>query len=154
MKEKKSEKNPCKFHCRDLNLHPGPTSSSGKSEASDHLAMRLLWNYYPLPFTLFESCGTVFIMNSKIQLRKNSLANISKSFCIIFPCLFTLGLYNSRSMNAIIITALAEVQVAILLVSSTARISSHLSNQALCLQPAVVCLRNTLRFANLQLYRT
>ena len=35
--------------------------------------------------------------------------------------------------------------------SSTARISSHLSNRALlCLQPAstVVCLRHTLRFAN------
>ena len=52
-------------------------------------------------------------------------------------------------MNVLVFffVALAEVQVAVLSVL-TARISSHLSNRALlCLQLAVICLRNTLRLA-------
>ena len=47
----------------------------------------------------------------------------------IISVLFTLGLYNSRSMNALVFAALAEVQVAVQVA-------------------AVICLRNTLRFAN------
>ena len=70
---KKIAKKTCKFHRGDLNLQLGPTYSSAKSEASDHRATWPLQNYYPLPFALFEPCGAVFIMNSKIQLRKNSL---------------------------------------------------------------------------------
>ena len=34
---------------------------------------------FSMPFTMFELCGAVFIMNSKIHLRKNS----SKPFRII-----------------------------------------------------------------------
>ena len=45
--------------------------------------------------------------------------------------LFTLRLYNSRSMNALVFAALAEVQVAVQ-------------------GAAVICLSNTLRFANVQ----
>ena len=37
----------------------------------DHYS-NLLLKYLSLPFTLFEPYGAVFIMNSKIHLRKNS----------------------------------------------------------------------------------
>ena len=49
----------------------------------------------------------------------------------IISVLFTLGLYNSHPMNALVFAALAEVQVAVQVA-------------------AVICLRNTLRFANVQ----
>ena len=35
--------------------------------------------YFSLSFTLFELCGAVFIMNSKIHLRKNSLSEYFKA---------------------------------------------------------------------------
>ena len=42
----------------------------------EHLQVYLLklmvWKYFSLLFTLFEPYGAVFIMNSKIHLRKNS----------------------------------------------------------------------------------
>ena len=103
----------------------------------------IVLKYFSLPFTLFEPCGAVFIINSTINLRKNSSNEYFKAILYYFRVLYTLGC----SMNALIFffVALAEVQVA---VSSAARISSHLSNRALLrLQPAVICLRNTLRFA-------
>ena len=39
--------------------------------AEDSLQLIVL-KYFSLPFTMFQPCGTVFIMNSKIHLRKNS----------------------------------------------------------------------------------
>ena len=95
------------------------------------------------------------MMNSKIHFRKNSSNKYFKAILHYFHVLFTLGLYNGRSMNALIFffVAVAEVQVAALSVLNLPRqrISSHLSNRALlCLQPAVICLRNTLRFASVQ----
>ena len=58
MKEKKNWKMPR----QDLNLHP------------NFLQRRklIVLKYLSLLFTLFESYGAVFIMNSKIHLRKNS----------------------------------------------------------------------------------
>ena len=75
---------------------------------------------------------------------EKQLKQVFQSHFAIFPCLFTLGLYNSCSINALVyfFAALAEVHL------TAARISSHLSNRTvLCLQPAVICLRKTLRFA-------
>ena len=48
----------------------------------DHCAIRtliIILKYFSLPFTLFEPCGAVFIMNSKKQLRKNSLNEYFKA---------------------------------------------------------------------------
>ena len=40
--------------------------------------------YFSLPFTLFEFCGGVFIMNSNIHLRKNSLNEYIKAISHYF----------------------------------------------------------------------
>ena len=55
------------------------------------------------------------MMNSKINLRKNSSKEYFKAILHYFRLLFTLGLYNGRSMNALILlfVALAELQVAV-----------------------------------------
>ena len=65
--------------------------------------------YFPLPFTLFEPCRAVFIMNSKIHLRKISSKRAFQNHFALSPCLFTLGLYIGRSINGLVsfITALA-----------------------------------------------
>ena len=80
-------------------------------------------NYFSLPFTLFEPCGAVFMMNSKIHFRKNSSNKYFKAILHYFHVLFTLGLYNGCSMNALIFffVALAEVQVAVLSVLNLPR---------------------------------
>ena len=89
------------------------------SVASDHCTIRnvklIVLKYFSLPFTLFEPCGAVFMMNSKINLRKNSSKEYFKAILHYFRLLFTLGLYNGRSMNALIFlfVALAELQVAV-----------------------------------------
>ena len=72
--------------------------------------------YFCLPFTLFEPCGTVFMINSTINLRKNSSKEYFKAILHYFRVLYTLGLHNGRSMNALVFffVALAEVQVAVL----------------------------------------
>ena len=76
----------------------------------------IVLKYFSLPFTLFEPCGAVFMMNSKIHFRKNSSNKYFKAILHYFHVLFTLGLYDGRSMNALIFffVALAEVQVAAL----------------------------------------
>ena len=84
----------------------------------DHCTNRsvklILLQYCSLPFTLFEPCGAVFMMNSKINLWKNSSKEYFKAILRYVRVLFTLGLYNGRSMNALIFSvALAEVQVAV-----------------------------------------
>ena len=119
---------------------------------------KIVLKYFSLPFTLFEPCGAVFMMNSKIHLRKNRSNEYFKAILHYFRVLFTLGLYNGRSIN---LWPLDERTHLLLrcsrwssgrrsfgVKSSTARISSHFSNRALlCLQPAVIGLRNTLLFA-------
>ena len=56
------------------------------------------------------------MMNATINLRKNSSKEYFKAILHYFRVLFTLRLYNGRSMNALIffVVALAEVQVAVL----------------------------------------
>ena len=83
----------------------------------DHYTNRgvklIVLEYFSLPFTLFEPCGAVFMMNSKIHLRKNSSKEYFIAILHYFCVRFTL---NNRSMNALIFffVALAEVQIAIL----------------------------------------
>ena len=77
MKEKKME-----VDTPGLEPSCTPTSSSEKvrpltTGPCDHCADNLSKSiaelkYFSLPFTLFEPYGAVFIMNSKIHLRKNS----------------------------------------------------------------------------------
>ena len=113
----------------------------------------IVLKYFSLPFTLFEPCGAVFMMNSKIHLRKNSSNEYFKAILHYFLVLFTLGLYNGRSMNTLIFFFVALRSSggrSFGVISSTARIDFAL----LCLQPAAICLTNTLlfarRFANVQ----
>ena len=72
--------------------------------------------YFSQLFTLFEPCGAVFIINSKIHVRKNSSSEYFQNDFALFPCLSTLGLYKGRLINAVVFffAALAEVQVAVL----------------------------------------
>ena len=57
-----------------FDLHPNFLKP--KSAASDHytkISLKLIMlKYFSLPFTLFEPCRAVFIMNSKIHLSKSS----------------------------------------------------------------------------------
>ena len=51
-----------------------PTTSSEKvrlptTRPCDYCAELIVLKYFYLPFTVFEPCGAVFIMNSKIHLR-------------------------------------------------------------------------------------
>ena len=111
-----------------------------------HVKKKLLIKYFSLLFTLFEPYGAVFIMNSKIHLRKNSSNEYFKTISHSVPCLFTLGLYESRSINGLIsfFSRWSWGHRSFAVTPFTARISSHLSNWALlCLQPTVICLRNT-----------
>ena len=70
-----------------------------------------------------ESCGVVFIMNSKIYLRKNSSNKYFKTVSHSFRVYSRLGLHTVRSMNALVVffAAFAEVQVAVLLVLNLPR---------------------------------
>ena len=91
----------------------------------------------------------------KDTFEEKYLKRVFQNYFALFPCLFTLGLYIGSSINGLVFffAALAEVQVTVLLVLNLPRqrMSSQLSNWALlCLQPAVICLRNTLRFANVK----
>ena len=57
-----------------FDLHPNFLKP--KSAASDHytkISLKLIvLKYFSLPFTLFEPCRAVFIMNSKIHLSKST----------------------------------------------------------------------------------
>ena len=62
--------------------------TSGPCDRDDHYFWKLIIvKYISLPFTLFELYGAVFIMNSKIHLRKNSSNEYFK----------TVSHYSSRS---------------------------------------------------------
>ena len=99
----------------------------------------------PRPSALDDSpAEELYLSWTQRYVGEKQLKQVFQSHFAIFPCLFTLGLYNSCSINALVhvFAALAEVHL------TAARISSHLSNRTvLCLQPAVICLRKTLRFA-------
>ena len=83
----------------------------------------IVLKYFSLLFTLFEPYGAVFIMNSKIHLRKNSSDEYFKTILHYFRVYDTLGLYLSRSINGLVFffAALAEVQVTILSLLSLPR---------------------------------
>ena len=72
----------------------------------------LLLKYLSLPFTLFEPYGAVFIMNSKIHLRKNSSNEYFKTIS-----------HYLRSINGLVLlfAAFAEVQVTVLSVLNLPR---------------------------------
>ena len=92
MKEKIKQKKNCKLPCLDLNVHPNflyckkwgliPLGHEN-TEHFFHLKLIVL-KYFSLPFTLFEPCGAVFIMNSKIHLTKNSLNKYFKAILHYF----------------------------------------------------------------------
>ena len=69
----------------------------------------IVLKYFSLPFTLFEPCGAVFIMNSKIHLRKNSSKRVFEN--------------HHRSINGLVFffAALAEGQVTVLSVLNLPR---------------------------------
>ena len=83
----------------------------------------IVLKYFSLLFTLFEPYGAVFIMNSKIHLRKNSSDEYFKTILRYFRVYGTLGLYLGRSINGLVFffAALAEVQVTILSLLSLPR---------------------------------
>ena len=99
-------------------LTTGPCDNYTKQ----HVKLIVL-KYFSLPFTLFEPCGAVFIMNSKIHLRKNSSKRVFQNHFALFPCLFTVGFYIGRSINGLVFffAALAEVQVTVLSVLNLPR---------------------------------
>ena len=53
---------------------------------------------FPLPFTVFEPSGAVFIMNSKIHLRKNSLNEYFKTISHYFRVYSLSGLIFMEAM--------------------------------------------------------
>ena len=76
-----------------------PTSSGENSATSDHSTMLpllqpevkiIVLEYLSLPFTLFEPYGAVFIINSKIHLRKNSSNEYFKTILHYF-CVYSLS---------------------------------------------------------------
>ena len=79
----------------------------------------MVLKYFSLPFTLFEPCGAVFIMNSKVNVRKNSLNEYFKAILHYF-CVYSLSgfIYNSHAINTLSLlfffATLAKVQVAVL----------------------------------------
>ena len=76
-----------------------------------------------LPLTLFEPCGAVFIMNSKIHLSKNSLNEYFQAISHYYRVYSLSGFLKGRSMNVLVFfyPALAEVQVVVLSVFNLIR---------------------------------
>ena len=58
----------------------------------------IVLKYFSLPFTLFEPCWAVFIMNSKIHLTKNSLNEYFKSISHYFR-VYSLSGWRNLSRN-------------------------------------------------------
>ena len=136
-----------------MNLHPNFLQrkkvrllNTGPCDHCTVLNVKLIvLKYFSLPFTLFEPCGAVFMMNSKINLRKNSSNEYFKAILHYFLVLFTLGLYNGRSMNTLIFFFRCSPKFR----SPFFRcyIFHGKDFALLCLQPAAICLTNTLLFA-------
>ena len=93
----------------------------------DHYAyyVRKLINlkFFSLPFTPFAPYGAVFIMNSKIHLRKNSSNEYFKTISHYLRVYSLSGFTVGRSINGLVFffAAFAEVQVAVLSVLNLPR---------------------------------
>ena len=83
----------------------------------------LLLKYLSLPFTLFEPYGAVFIMNSKIHLRKNSSNEYFKTISHYLRVYSLSGFTVVCSINGLVFffAAFAEVQVTVLSVLNLPR---------------------------------
>ena len=79
--------------------------------------------YFSVPFTLFEPYGAVFIMNSKIHLRKNSSNEYFKTISHYLRVYSLSGFTVGRSINGLVFffAAFAEVQVTVLSVLNLPR---------------------------------
>ena len=86
--------------------------------------------HFFLPFMLFEACGAVFIMNSKINLRKLAWGSISV-ISHHFPVYSLSGSTTNRCMRPSFssLLSLKFFSRSFGVKSSTARISSHFSTQ-------------------------
>ena len=109
-----------------------PTTSSEKVRlpttkpcdyCSDYLSKLIVLKYFSLPFTLFEPYGAVFIMNSKIHLRKNSSNEYFKTISHYLRVYSLSGFTVGRSINGLVFffAAFAEVQVTVLSVLNLPR---------------------------------
>ena len=100
-----------------------PLTSGPRDRYSLCFSKLIILKYLSLPFTLFEPYGAVFIMNSKIHLRKNSsneyFKTISHYLRVYSLSCFTVG----RSINGLVFffAAFAEVQVTVLSVLNLPR---------------------------------
>ena len=97
MKGKKNEKK-CKQPHRDFNLHSNflqrkvkPHTTGSRDHCTIRFSKLIILKYFSLPFTLFQPCRAVFIMNSKKHLRKNSLNEYSKPFRLISTFIHSRG---------------------------------------------------------------
>ena len=78
--------------------------------------------YLSLPSTLFEPYGAVFIVNSKIHLRKNSSNEYFKTISHYLRVYSLSGFTVGRSINGLVFfAAFAEVQVTVLSVLNLPR---------------------------------
>ena len=76
----KEKKNGSRHAGVETQLHPNflqhkkvrPLTTGPCDHCADNSSNLMVLKYFSLPFTLFEPYGAVFIMNSKIHLRKNS----------------------------------------------------------------------------------
>ena len=140
-----------------------PTSSSAKSDTSYQWAMWPLHSfkslklialkYFTLPFTLFEPCGAVFIMNSKTHLRKNNLNEHFKAISHYFLVYLLSGcLMGARWTHSFFFfAALGEVQVAVLSVLNLPRqgfpATCQIGHCCVCSPLLLTWAWNSLRFA-------
>ena len=83
----------------------------------------IVLKYLSPPFTLFEPYGAVFIMNSKIHLRKNSSNEYFKTISHYLRVYSLSGFTVGRSINGLVFffAAFAEVQVTVLSVLNLPR---------------------------------
>ena len=96
--------------------------------------------------------SAIYTVNEfKDTFEEKELKRVFQSHFALFPCLFTLERYKGRWMNEVVfLAALAEVQVAVLSVLNLQRqgfLATCRIGHCCVLQPAVICLRDTLRFA-------
>ena len=126
MKEKKNGGCDAGFE-RASQLPPGKKVRPLTTQPCDryiHFLRKLIsFKYHSLPFTLFEPYGTVFIMNSKIHLRKNSSNLYFKTISHYLRVYSLSGFTVGRSINGLVFffAAFAEVQVTVLSVLNLPR---------------------------------
>ena len=113
MKEKKTEVATWGFK-RASQLPPAKKVRLLSTEPC-HRYIHFLWKwialkYLSLPFTLFEPCGAVFIMNSKIHLRKNSTNEYFRTISHYLRVYSLSGFTVGRSINGQVFFFVACVQ--------------------------------------------